>query len=181
MADSREKLSPVTVALHWLLGLAIIGLLAVGLYMHDLPKGEFRSWLYGWHKVIGTTVLMVAALRILWRWRSGMPKPVADYPQWQRSAARASHYLLLFATVLMPLSGAALSYGGGHPVPILGLFQIGPPVAKIEWLSSAGHAIHEYGGWALIGIISLHVAGALKHHLVDRDGTLRRMLGARVG
>lgn len=180
MADTREKFSPVTVALHWLIGLAIVGLIAVGIWMTDLPKGEFRSWVYGWHKVIGTTVLMAAALRILWRWRSGMPMPAANYPQWQHSAARLSHYLLLFATILMPLSGALYSYGGGHPVPVLGLFSIQTDT-KTPWMYDTFKFIHGWAGWILAGIVAVHAAGALKHHFVDRDGTLRRMLGARVG
>ena len=118
MADTREKFSPLTITFHWIVGLAIIGLLAVGIYMVDLPKGEFRSWLYGWHKVIGTTVLMVAAVRLLWRWRNGMPEPAADYPEWQHKLATFVHIVLLIATIGLPVSGALYSYGAGYPVPI---------------------------------------------------------------
>lgn len=181
MADTRERFSPLTVTLHWVIGITIICLLAVGLYMTDLPNGEWRSDLYNYHKLAGTTVFIVAALRILWRWRNGMPEPAGAYPRWQHSLAAGMHYCLLVATLAMPLSGAALSYGKGHPVPVLGLFNIGPPAEKIPWLGDAGSFIHYWAGWALIAIIVLHVLGALKHHYMDRDGTLRRMLGSHIG
>ena len=129
MADTREKFSPLTVALHWVIGLTIICLLAVGLYMTDLPKGEWRSELYGYHKLAGTTVFIVAAVRILWRWQNGMPVP---------AAGRNS-------------------------------------VARRRWKFCSLLA-----GWALIGVILLHIIGALTHHVLDKDGTLRRMLGRRI-
>lgn len=180
MPDTRQKLSPVSIVFHWIVGLTIVGLIGVGIWMTDLPRGEFRSWVYGWHKVIGTTVFMVAALRILWRWRQGMPEHVAKLPQWQAQAARLSHYVLLLATVGLPLSGALYSYFGGYPVPILGLFKI-QTENKVPALYDFFHFIHGWAGWILAAIIALHVAAALKHHFVEKDGTLRRMLGARVG
>jgi cytochrome b561 len=183
MADTREKLSHVTITLHWIIGLTIIGPIAVGLYMSDLPRGEWKFFLYGWHKVIGTTVLMFAAVRLLWRWRNGLPLPLGKFPEWQHKLVNGVHVVLLMATVLMPLSGATLSYFHGHPIPVLGLFNIDPPAEKIDWIGDAGGFVHcwaGWAGWALVGIISLHVLGALKHHAVDKDGTLRRMLGARI-
>jgi cytochrome b561 len=179
MADTKEKFSPLTIAFHWILGLTIVGLVAVGIWMTDLPKGEFRAWVYGWHKVIGTTVLMLAALRILWRWRNGMPQPAANSPAWQRQAAQAVHYLLLIATILMPVSGALYSYGGGFGVPVLGLFVI-KSAEKIPWMYNTFKFVHGWAGWILAGIIVLHALAALHHHFVEKDGTLRRMLGTRI-
>ena len=180
MADTREKFSALTVALHWAIGVSIIGLIAVGIYMVDLPRGAFKAWLYGWHKVIGTTVLMVAAVRIVWRWRNGLPEPASDYPEWQHRLANVTHVVLLIATIVLPVSGALFSYGAGHPVPILGLFDIGPPAEKIPWLGDTAQFVHGWAGWILGGIIALHAVGALKHHFLDHDGTLKRMLGARI-
>ena len=181
MADTREKFATLTVVLHWAIGLTIIGLIAVGIYMVDLPRGAFKAWLYGWHKVIGTTVLMLAAARILWRWRNGLPKPAGAHPAWQHRLATVTQVVLLIATVALPVSGALFSYGAGHPVPVLGLFDIGPPAEKIAWLGEAARFVHGWAGWSLAAIIALHAAGAIKHHFLDRDGTLKRMLGARIG
>jgi cytochrome b561 len=179
LADTREKLSPLTVAFHWFIGLTIISMLALGVYMEDLPRSEWRSTLIGWHKVIGTTVLMVAALRLLWRWWNGLPKPAGFMPPWQHKLASAVHILLLVATIALPLSGALYSYGAGYPVPVLGLFNITPD-GKTPWLDDIAGEAHEIFEDILIAIISLHVLGALKHHVVDKDGTLSRMLGARI-
>lgn len=179
MPDTRERFSPFTVAFHWAIALTIIGLIAVGIYMVDLPRGEWRSTLFGWHKVIGTTVLMIAAMRILWRWRNGLPVPASAYPEWQHRLANATHVVLLVATIALPVTGAIYSYTGGHPVPVLGLFEL-KSETKYPVLFDTFKFIHGWAGWILAGIVALHVTGALKHHLVDRDGTLRRMLGARI-
>lgn len=179
MADTREKFSPLTITFHWIVGLTIIGLLTLGIYMVDLPKGEFRSWLYGWHKVIGTTVLMVAAVRLAWRWRYGLPVPAGNFPEWQQRLARSTHIVLLVATIALPLTGAIYSYSGGYPIPVLGLFDI-KSATKYPFLFDTFKFIHGWAGWILASIVVLHFAGALKHHLVDKDGTLRRMLGARI-
>lgn len=180
MADTREKFSRTTLAFHWIVALSIIGMLALGLIMHELDRGELKSMLYGWHKVIGTTILLIAVLRILWRWRNGMPEPAGDYPAWQHKAAVASHIALLTFTLMLPLSGALYSYGAGYPVPVLGLFEI-VPAGKIPWLGGFMHETHEILGKILMAIIALHAAAALKHHFLEKDGTLRRMLGARIG
>jgi cytochrome b561 len=161
-------------------GLAIIGLIALGIYMVDLPRGDWRSTLYGWHKVIGTTVLLVAAARILWRWRNGLPEPASDYPEWQHALANAAHVALLIATIALPVTGAIYSYAGGYPVPVLGLFEL-KSATKYPALFDLFKLIHGWAGWVMAAIIALHVAGALKHHFADRDGTLKRMLGARIG
>lgn len=179
MHDTREKFSPLTIAFHWAVALTIIGLIAVGIYMVDLPDGDFKAWLYGWHKVIGTTVLMVAAVRLLWRWNNGLPVPAGVYPEWQHRLADATHIVLLIATILLPVTGAIYSYSGGYPVPILGLFEL-KSATKYPLMFDVFKFIHGWAGWILAGIIGLHVAGTLKHHMVDRDGTLRRMLGARI-
>lgn len=178
MADTRMKFSTPTILFHWIIAIAIIGLVAVGIWMTDLPKGEWRGTVYGWHKLVGTTVLMLAALRILWRWKNGLPVPLGNYPQWQKSAAHAVHYLLLLATVLLPVSGALSSYGAGYGVPVLGLYTI-KSAEKIPWMADLFHFLHAWAGWVLAGVIAVHVAGALKHHVLDKDGTLSRMLGAR--
>lgn len=94
--------------------------------------------------------------------------------------AKFTHWFLIIATIAMPISGIMFSLGLGYPVPVLGLFEIGPLPQKIPILADIGGDIHEYAGNSLIAVISLHIAGALKHHTIDKDGTLRRMLGARV-
>ncbi|MGI9386070.1 MAG: cytochrome b, partial [Methyloligellaceae bacterium] len=181
MSDRKEKLSPVTIGFHWLVAIAIISLIAFGLYIEDLPRGPWKSELIGIHKLIGFAVVLVALPRILWRWRNGWPVHVGDYRSWEKSLSKIVHWVLIIATVAMPVSGMMYSLGLGYPVPVLGLCEIGPWPQKNQTVADLGEFIHRNGGNALIAIVVLHIAGALKHHVIDKDGTLRRMLGARVG
>ena len=180
MRDETTKLSAMTVGLHWLLAIAMIAMLAFGLVLEDMERGAAKSALMWWHKGFGVTILVFAAWRLGWRMMNGLPTlPGRGTSGWQESAAVAVHWFLLLGTLLMPISGMMLSLGGGHPIDVFGLFTIGP-WQKNDGLHEVGEAIHGLGGKLLILAVVLHVAGALKHHIVDRDGTLRRMLGASV-
>lgn len=185
MSDSVEKFSPLTIALHWVVGLTMIGLLAVGLYME-----EFDAYgLYPIHKSLGILIFLVVLVRVVWRIKNGWPVPLGDAPQWQLIVAKLVHWVLIIATVLMPISGMMMSGLGGHGLAVFGfeLMATNPDPAdpqKVlpinDGLSSLGHSMHGLLGNVLIGAVVLHVAGALKHHLLDKDGTLRRMLGLKI-
>jgi cytochrome b561 len=163
MADTRDKLSHLTVILHWLIALAVIAMLAIGLQFDDLPDGPARDELLGLHRSIGLTVLAVALLRFGWRMANGFPLSLSAVPRWQQRAARLVHWVLLIGTLLMPVSGVVTTIGSGR---------------QLSWF---GLVVYDGVGANLLMIaILVHVAAALKHQLLDRDGTLRRMLGARV-
>lgn len=181
MSDTREKLSGTSVGLHWLIAVAMIAMLAFGLVLEDMPRSDGKSALIQIHKSIGVIVLFAALWRIVWRARQGMPAHVADYTALELKLARLTHAFLLAATVLLPLSGILLSVGSARPIAIFGIPFVPQLLAeKNELLAQAGHVGHAVLGKLVIAAIVLHVVGALKHHLVDRDGSLRRMLGARV-
>jgi cytochrome b561 len=169
---------PVTVALHWLLAPMILGALALGLYMTGLPFSPARLKLYNWHKWAGVTILALSALRLLWRLRQ---RPPADLPMaaWQRRAAHGVHgalYLLCFA---VPLAGWAYSSAAGFPVVLFGVLPLPDFVAPDRELSESLKPLHRWLAYALATLVALHVAAALKHHFVDRDGLLLRMMPAR--
>lgn len=180
MADSREKLTRTTVGLHWIIAFGMIAMLAVGLYIEDLERGPERSFLIGLHKSFGVLILILAMGRILWRWRNGFPINLSAMPPWQDLAARTTHWLLLIGTVLMPITGAMMSIGSGYGIAVFGLELVPRSTVKYETMAGVGRTAHWIAGYALIAAILLHIAGAAKHHVVDKDGTLRRMLGARV-
>jgi len=171
-----KPLSKTTIALHWIVGIFMIVLFGVGQYM-----SEFEVWsLAPTHKSIGMLVLLIILPRVVWRVIEGWPEPVAPAPQWQERIAKAVHWALILATLAMPLSGMMMSGAGGHGLHIFGfeLLAANPnPNNPAEMLplnaalAGAGHLGHEV--WSKV----LHVAGALKHHLVDKDTTLKRMLG----
>ncbi|MFD2112696.1 cytochrome b [Thiorhodococcus fuscus] len=183
--DMPTRLSPNTLALHWIVAIMMIGLLATGLYMAQTST----FGLYPWHKSFGVLIALFVVLRVAWRIRNGWPKPVGDYTSVEKLLAKLVHWLLIIGTVLMPVSGFMMSAMSGHGVPFFGfeLFAHNPDptnpqevVALNATLAEAGHVLHRWGGYLLIGAVVLHVVGALKHHFVDRDGTLRRMLGTEV-
>lgn len=183
--DSPTRFGTNTLVLHWIVAVMMICLLASGLYMAE--TGTFA--LYPWHKSFGVLIALFVLLRIAWRIRNGWPTPVGDYPSLERLLARLVHWLLIIGTVLMPVSGFMMSAMGGHGVALFGIELVAPNPDPADpqkvlplnaMLAGTAHTLHGWGGYLLIGAVVLHVVGALKHHLVDRDGTLRRMLGAEV-
>ncbi len=175
MASSPvQRYSPPAIAFHWLLALAIVGSFSVGLYMHELPFSPTRLKLYNWHKWAGITIMALSVLRLLWRLTH---RPPADVPMasWQRHAAHITHtalYVLFFA---VPLSGWAYSSSAGFPVVVYGVLPLPDfvPVDKAlaEWLKGT----HKLLTITLSLVVIGHVAGALKHQFIDRDGLLSRM------
>lgn len=183
--DSPTRLGPNTLALHWIVAVMMIALLATGLYMAQ--TGSYG--LYPWHKSFGVLIVLFVVLRVAWRIRNGWPTPVGDYTAVEKRLSKLVHWLLIVGTVLMPISGVMMSAMGGHGVPFFGVELIArnpdptdpqQVVALNATLAELGHLLHGWGGYLLIGAVALHVVGALKHHLIDRDATLRRMLGAEV-
>lgn len=181
MVDSRERLSGVTITLHWLIALAMIAMVVFGLILEDMPRSDGKSALIQIHKSIGVIVLVFAVARLFWRAKQGMPAHVGIYSSIEQKLAKITHATLLASTLLLPLSGILLSVGSARPINIFGIPFVPQLLAeKNELLAQIGHAGHSILGKLLIAAVVLHIAGAAKHHLVDRDGTLRRMLGARV-
>jgi cytochrome b561 len=168
------RYTKTAVALHWVLALALMTSFGVGLYMADLPLSPQRVKLYNWHKWAGVTILTLSALRLLWRLTHRPPTDVA-MPAWQARAAHATHvalYLLFFA---VPLVGWAYSSAAGFPVVWFGVLPLPDFVSPDKALAEAIKPWHGRLAWALAALVGLHVAGALKHHLIDRDGLLSRM------
>ena len=172
------RYSRPAVALHWLLAVAIIGSFAVGTYMVDLPFSPQRLKLYNWHKWAGVLILALSAARLLWRLFHRPPAEVA-MPAWQQGVARAAHaamYALFFA---IPLMGWAYSSAAGFPIVLFGLWPLPDFVPKDQALAEMLKPWHGRLAWMLAALVALHVAGALKHHFIDRDGLIGRMSWSR--
>lgn len=186
MADSREQLSPLSVALHWIIGLTMIGMVVFGLVLEDMHPADAagkaaKGYLVGLHKSIGVLVLAVAFWRLVRRIRMGLPEHVGLYKAWEQSLAKGIHYFLLLATLLLPLSGIVMTLASARSLDVFGVTFIPKLLeAKNPILANIGGATHAIMGKLILLAIALHIAGALKHHIVDKDGTLRRMLGARI-
>lgn len=184
-ADTKTKLSGTTIFLHWLVALMVMGALAVGVYM-----ASFEVYaLYPWHKSFGQLIFLIVLVQVIHRLKNGWPPAVSKYSQPERVLARGVHYLLLVGVLLMPVFGFLMSALGGTGVAFFGLQLVArnpdpSDVTKVipfnGPLAEVMNTAHGILGYLLILAILLHIAGALKHHLLDKDGTLRRMLGAKV-
>src|SRR5258706_13322591 len=157
-----DRYTRTAVALHWLLGLAIVASFCVGLYMTGLPISPQRLKLYNWHKWAGITILPLAALRLLWRLT---PRPPADVamPAWQQRGAPLTHqalYLLFFA---VPLAGWAYSSAAGFPVVVFGVLPLPDFVAPDKALAEAIKPLHKYLAYLLALFVLAHTGAALKH------------------
>ena len=183
--DTREKLSSTTVALHWIVGLMMIALLATGIYMENTEAYA----LYPWHKSFGVAIGLFVILRVLWRYKNGWPQHVGNYSSTEKLLSKVVHYLLIIGTVLMPISGFMMSAMGGHGVDLFGLQLVAhnpdpnnpQDVIPLNGaMAGFAHTMHGLGGKLILAGVVLHVVGAYKHHLIDKDGTMRRMLGQSV-
>lgn len=178
-ASTVSRYRPLARALHWLLALLIVGNFALGVYMHELPFSPARLQYYSWHKWAGVVVLTLSALRLLNRLLSpppALPEAIeAAMPRWQRFAHHATHlalYLLFFA---VPLTGWAFSSAAGFPIVLFGALPLPDFVPVSESLAEVLKELHEISALSMAALVLLHMAGALKHQFVDRDGLMARM------
>lgn len=170
-------------ALHWLLALAIVGMAATGIYMVDLPVSPLRLKLYNWHKWAGVSFLALTVLRLLWRAAHRpppLPTAVAQaMPGWKMRAYHATHQLMYGLFFAVPLLGWAYSSAAGFPIVWLGQIPLPDLVGSDKALAELIKPLHQLAALALLGLAGLHVAAALKHHWIDRDGLLARMWPGR--
>ena len=171
-----ERYNGLSKFLHWTIGVSIIGLLAIGIYMEGLDYSDDKMKLYGLHKAIGILVLTAMLIRVFWRFASRHPIALGTHKTWEKILSKIVHVILYLMAFSMPLSGWAMSSSYGYPVSIFGLFTIPNLVDKDVVRGELLTKIHEFGGYAMIAVIVLHVVGALKHHVIDKDNTLKRML-----
>ncbi len=160
---------------HWTIAALILGLILVGFYMVGLERSPLRGDLYSYHKSFGVLVLWLVGLRILWRLYSQQPEPHENHQKWERLLAKVTHIFLYVAMIGMPLSGWLMSSAGGYPVSLFGL-EMPSLIGKNPEIGKRMNQIHGILPYILTGAIALHVIGALKHHYMDRDSTLKRMV-----
>ena len=167
-------------ALHWILAIALVAIFSVGVYMADLPFSPQRLKLYNWHKWAGVTILLLSVVRLAWRLTHTPPplpgKVLAAMPGWQTAAYHATHVALYALFFIVPLVGWAYSSAAGFPIVLFGVLPLPDLVSADKALAELIKPWHEISAFALAGLVVLHVAAAIKHQLVDRDGLMQRML-----
>ena len=173
--STATRWGAVTRLFHWGMLLLFIGIISIGFYMTDLPLGPRKLKIYALHKSIGLTLLALASLRLVWRLGERRPA-LPPMPFWQERAAAATHVLLYVLMFAIPLSGWLYNSAAGFPLQWFHLVYLPALIAADPGLKGLAKEAHETGAVTLIAVVVLHAAAALKHHFIDRDGTLRAML-----
>lgn len=174
--NSEARWGSTAQLLHWSIALLIIGLVAVGLLMQELPNSLFKVKVYGWHKSTGLLVFVLVLIRLLWRLLDRRPPNPDDMPRWQQRLSSGAHGLLYVLMIGMPLSGWLYNSAANFPLRWFGLFSVPSLAAPDPALKQLARQMHEYGFYVLAALFTLHVGAALHHHYVKRDATLTRML-----
>ncbi len=180
---STPRYTLTAIALHWVLGLSILGAFAMGLYLDSLPFSPTKIQLINLHKWAGVTILFLSVLRLVWRITHRPPALPAQVqrnrPGWQMAAFHGTHHLMYLLFFIVPLAGWAYSSAKGFPIVWFGVLPLPDLVAKNEELAQVLREVHELSAFALVGLALLHIAAALKHQFIDRDNLLARMRPGR--
>lgn len=194
--SSSAKYTKVAVVLHWLIGIAILAMFALGWYMTELPKeapkqtafdlfdmGVYtwqlaeeaspRSFYFNLHKSVGITLLVLAAVRMLWRVTHKPPAMLASYTAIEKKLATGAHHVLYLLMFAMPVTGLIMAMSGKYGVKWFGIDVLASSENKV--LRDSFQEIHEVVGTVLLIVIAIHILGALKHKFIDKDETMNRM------
>lgn len=174
--NTADRYGAVAKLLHWLIAAGIVGMIALGLIMEDLAPAD-RYAATQFHKATGLTILALVAIRIVWRLVNRVPDLPPDMPRHERLLAQGTHYGLYALMVAQPVSGWIMASASRLPIgDVYGLFAIPDLATTSDAVESIAGTVHWALGWAIVALLVLHIAGALKHHFIERDNVLRRML-----
>ncbi|WP_029933364.1 cytochrome b [Thiomicrospira pelophila] len=177
LTNQANQYGVVQIALHWLIAVTIFGLFGLGLWMVDLTY--YSAWYRtapDLHRSIGVLVVSLMVFRLLWRLANPKVELIPTHKNWERKLAHVTHALMYGLMLLLAISGYMITTAKGQPLHVFDWFSIPAISTGIEYQEDIAGDLHEIFAWSLIGLALLHIAGALKHHFVDRDNTLKRML-----
>jgi cytochrome b561 len=166
--------------LHWLMAVLLSALLALGFYMHDLPLSPEKLQLYAWHKWAGVSAFLLLLIRLLWRLTHQPPALPERMPKRLQWAAHAGHLLLYGLMLAIPLSGWLMSSAKGFQTVWFGFLPIPDLLEKNKGLGDLLTQVHTALNLLFIALLAGHIGAALKHHFLDKDDILRRMLPKRM-
>jgi len=176
VAEPRNRYSTVSLILHWLTAVLVITQIVL-IQAHEATDGPISREFVNIHKSVGLSILVLTLIRLGWRVANpAIPLP-PDTPRWQKLVARGTHVLFYILLLAMPLVGWAASSAAGRDIVWFGLFEWPLlPIGGGRDVARDLMDLHESAAKLLIVLVILHVAGALKHHFIDRDNVLHRMI-----
>ncbi len=175
LANGTHGYGLVSILLHWVMAALLLGLFALGLYMVGL------DYTHPWSRTApdihrGLGVLTFLLLGVRWGWRLANPLPAVEGRPWERRVAPWVHRLFYLLVAAVAVSGWLISTADGRSVSVFGWFELPAVFHGYENQEDTAGRVHRWLAWALVALAGLHTAAALKHHFIDRDATLRRML-----
>jgi len=174
--DAFGRYGATARVLHWSMAVLVIAVIPAGFVLLSLPPGPIQDTAFVLHRSTGVLLFVLTALRLSWRLTHPPPPLPASIPSGQRAIAHAVHVALYGLLFAMPLVGWWATSAYGAPISVFWLFELPPMVAQDRAVAEIGFQVHAALGIALALLIAAHAAAALHHHLVKRDGVLRRML-----
>jgi cytochrome b561 len=173
--NTENHFGLVAIILHWVMAIILIGLVALGFYMVWIPISLDKLKLFGWHKEYGIVALVLVMIRIGWRLANRNPS-LASLPRLEIFAARTVHYTFYLFMRALPISGWLITSAAGLPVSVFDWFVLPNLVSPNEEQRLVFQQIHTWLGYGLIATFCCHVGAALKHHFINKDDILKRML-----
>lgn len=176
--NTDNRFGVVTISLHWLVAVAVFGLFGLGYWMVGLSY--YDDWYRTGpdiHRSVGILLFAAMVLRLCWRFVNPVPGPLPNHSRFEVLAAHGAHLMLYVLTFVAMISGYLISTADGSSVSVFDWFQVPSVTGQVKGLEDTAGVVHYWSTWALVVLAGLHGMAAVKHHLIDRDDTLRRMLG----
>lgn len=173
-----EGYTLTAVTLHWATAVIVISAAVLGIYMHELPFSPAKLKLYSYHKWMGVTVFLLALIRLGWRSSHPVPALPAAMPLWEKKVSKGAHAALYALMLAVPLAGWVMSSAHGFQTVYLGIIPIPDLIGKDKELAGLLEKVHAAFSLSFMALVILHAAAALKHHFINRDNVLKRMMGS---
>lgn len=178
LLNSSNRYGLVSVVMHWLVALAVFSLFGLGLWMTGLNYySEWYRTAPALHKSVGVTLFALMLLRVLWRLFTSKPTAISTHSTAVRVLSSLGHGLLYLGIFVVMISGYLISTAEGRGISVFDLFEIPALITGLPNQADVAGDVHFYVAWGLVVFAGLHALAALKHHFIDRDATLKRMLG----
>lgn len=178
LQNDEQRYGLVSILLHWVMAILVVVMFCLGLWMTDLDY--YDPWYHQapyWHKSIGMLLIFMLSVRIVWHRFSPVPGVLGGHAAWVSRVAKWVHYLLYLLLLLVMVSGYLISTADGRPVSCFGLVELPALFSEGERQAEVAGRVHFVLANILLGVAVLHMLAALKHHFIEKDRTLLRMLG----
>lgn len=186
-ASTPSRYSSVAIILHWLIAIMLVSMVFVGWWMEDLREAllagqgsiELTQSVYNWHKTAGIAILILSLGRLVWRLTHPAPPLPAGMKPWEKLAASLAHYAFYGVMIGAPIMGWITASASSFPSKLFNLDGVLLPHLPVPQNTDFQHltaSIHGASGWIILVLLALHAGAALKHHFLDRDGVLTRMI-----